>query len=275
MNNIFNFNRFWLLVKRQWLEFGKIYLISLLVIAGVFVLFYLWNFPDPDKDYHYNSDGFLNLNFRIPLFLTSGFIFISVIASSYFSMLGQKAKAIIELMAPASSLEKWLCGLFYTSILSVFSFLLVFYIVDLTFVTSIEKSIGHITVSTASGAYPIPKTGVVGIRTLFSELLVHKEMRSMYGIPFMITSIFLLGSVYFNRFHYIKTAVVTLLFCSGLIYALVKVGMWLTLHKVQDSANFGYRSHNDEVFTFILIGTAFITLFFWTITFYRVKEKEV
>jgi hypothetical protein len=263
------------LVKRQWLEFGKIYLISLLVITGVFVLFYSWNFPDADKGYHYNSEGFLNLYFRIPLFLTLGFIFISVIASSYFSMLGQKPKAIIELMAPASSLEKWLCGLFYTSILSVFSFLLVFYIIDLAFVTYIEKSIGHIAFSTTSGVHPIPKTGVVGVRILFSELMEHKQMTPMYGIPFMITSIFLLGSVYFNRFHYIKTAVATMLFCTALIFALMKVGMWLTLNKVQDSANFGYRSHDNEIFTYVLIGTGFITLFFWTVTFFRVKEKEV
>lgn len=277
MDNTFNFNRFGLLVKRQWLEFGKIYLISLLVVVGVLILFYAWNLPDPEaeKGYRYNSEGFLYLPFRIPLFLTLGFIFISIIASGYFSLLGQKPKAIIELMTPASTLEKWLCSIFYTGIFSVFSFLLVFYITDLAFVKYIDKTIGTITFSWTSGVHPTPKTGIVSARSFFNDFFEHDEIKSMVVVPFMITSVFLLGSAYFNRFHYIKTAVVVMLFCTALIYTMIKVAGWLTFNKVQDSANFGFRSHNNEMFTYVLIGTALITLFFWTVTFFRVKEKEV
>jgi len=275
MNSLFNFNRFWLLIKRQWLEFGKIYLISLLVVTCVLVIFYMWNLPDPEQRLPYNGDGVLSIYFRIPLFLTLGFIFISIIASSYFSLLGQKPKAIIELMTPASILEKWLCSLLYTGIFSVFSFLLVFYLTDLAFVKYIEKSIGHITFSWSSGVHPTPRTGAVTVKTLFSEFFTHRELLSLSAVPFMITSIFLLGSVYFNRFHYIKTAVTVMIFFGAVLFSLIKTAEVLTRNKTQDSINFGLHSSKDEIIIYMIMGIIAITLFLWVITFFRVKEKEV
>lgn len=281
MNNTFNFNRFWLLVKRQWLEFGKIYLISLLVIAGTIIAFYLYNLPQPNLNsgnpmsIYPNNDGYVYLRFRLPLFLILGFIFISIIASGYFSLLGQKPKAIIELMTRASILEKWLCGVFYSGFLSVFSFLLIFHLTDTIFVSYLQKIVGQVSYTITSEMSPVPRTVVLSVKPFFVEFFGADENKFFSLMPLAITSVFLLGSAYFNRFHYIKTTVIVMLFCSALIYTMVKAGRWLTFNKVQDSANFGYRPHNDEVLTYILIGTTFITLFFWTVTFYRVKEKEV
>ena len=277
MNNTFNLNRFGLLVKRQWLEFGKIYLISLLVVVGVLVLFYVWNLPESDAErgYRYNSEGFLYLQFRIPLFLALGFIFISVIASSYFSLLGQKPKAIIELMTPASTLEKWLCSILYTGVFSVLSFLLVFYITDMAFVKYIDKAIGTVTFSWTSGVHPTPKTGIVSARPFFSEFFEHDEIKSLTVVPFMITSIFLLGSIYFNRFHYIKTAVTVMLFLTALIYTMIQSASWMTRGKVQDSANFGFSTTHNEFFIYALVGISAVTVFLWYVTFFKVKEKEV
>ena len=281
MNNIFNLNRFWLLVKRQWLEFGKIYLISLLVIIGTIIAFYLYNLPKPDLTttnpmlIYPNNEGYVRLGFRDPLFLVLGFIFISIIASGYFSLLGQKPKAIIELMTPASTLEKWLCGVFYTGILSVFSFLLVFYLTDMLFVSYLQKIVGQVSYTMTSDIRPVPETIVLSVKPFFVDFFDRKEMQAFALLPFVITSVFLLGSAYFNRFHYIKTAVVVMLFCSAFIYTMVRVARWLTFNKVQDSVNSGFRSHDNEIFTYALLGTAFITLFFWAVTFFRVKEKEV
>jgi len=282
MNNTFNFNRFGLLVKRQWLEFGKIYLISLLVITGVIIGFYFYGLPEPDKYttdpasiYNHNEEGSIYLHFRIPLFLVLGFIFISIIASGYFSLLGQKPKAIIELMTPASTLEKWLCGVFYTGILSVFSFLLIFYLTDMVFVNYLQKIVGQISYTLPAGMNELPKTVMLSVKPFFVEFFEHKEIRSLALVPVMITSVFLLGSAYFNRFHYIKTAVVVMLFFTVLIYALQRIGTWLTANKVQDSPSFGFRSNGNEILTYLLIGTVSITLFFWAVTFFRIKEKEV
>jgi len=282
MNNIFDFNRFWLLVKRQWLEFGKIYLISLLVITGTIIAFYLYNLPESyfnktelTSIYEHDNEGYIQFSFRTPLFLVLGFMFISIIASGYFSLLGQKPKAIIELMTPASTLEKWLCGIFYTSILSVFSFLLIFYLADMLFVSYLQKIVGQVSYTLTSGPSPGSNAGYLKAQPFFVRFFEGMGNKSLVLIPFMITSVFLLGSAYFTRFHYIKTAVVVMLFSGAVVYTMMRVARWLTIGKVQDSAISGFRSHDGEVFTYILIGTTFITLFFWTVAFFRVKEKEV
>lgn len=282
MNNTFNFNRFWLLVKRQWLEFGKIYLISLLVVTGVIIGFYFYGLPEPDTHttdpasiYNHDNEGFVYLYFRIPLFLVLGFMFISIIASGYFSLLGQKPKAIIELMTPASTLEKWLCGVLYTGVLSVFSFLLIFYLTDMVFVNYLQKIVGHISYTIPVEINSAPQTILLSVKPFFVEFFSLGQIKTLVLTPIMITSVFLLGSVYFNRFHYIKTAVVVMLFCTALIYVIRTVGFWLTANKVQDSASFGFRYSGNEIFTYMLIGTVLITLFFWAVTFFRIKEKEV
>ncbi|RZL57709.1 MAG: hypothetical protein EOO93_17695, partial [Pedobacter sp.] len=91
MNNTFNINRFGLLLKRQWLDFGKIYLISLVVVIGVIIGFYAFSAPLPSKTNNFDYDSNLDMRFRYPLFLILGFLFISIVASSYFSLLGQKS----------------------------------------------------------------------------------------------------------------------------------------------------------------------------------------
>ena len=87
MNNTFNIQRLGLLLKRQWLEFGKIYLITLAVALGVIITFYgfsTWSIIAEDRPFSPWA-----LNFREPFFLIFGFLFITVIASSYFAHLGQ------------------------------------------------------------------------------------------------------------------------------------------------------------------------------------------
>ena len=137
MNNTFNIQRFGLLLKRQWLEFGKIYLITLAVALGVIITFYgfsTYNAITENGPFHTRL-----LGFREPLFLIFGFLFITIIASNYFAHLGQKPKAIIDLMIPASTFEKFLTGILFTSILSTVSFIIIFYLTDLVFVSKLKS----------------------------------------------------------------------------------------------------------------------------------------
>ncbi|WP_316785784.1 hypothetical protein [Pedobacter frigiditerrae] len=275
MNNTFNIQRFGLLLKRQWLEFGKIYLISLVVALGVIVAFYgfaLW------KDFTY-ADSFSpnDLNFREPLFLIFGFIFISIIASSYFAHLGQKPKAIIDLLIPASTFEKFLTGLFFTSILSILSFIFLFYITDLAFVSKLRgmyTSVEQITPYVHNGK---EVTSVDNIAYLFSKYSGHEKFLPLYFFPFFVTSVFLLGSIFFNKFHYIKTAICVMIF-SGIWTAIViKSGEWLFDGKIiidQENRNMNHMSQNTAEWLGVLLIVA-LTAIFWSITYVRLKEKEV
>ncbi|RZL44582.1 MAG: hypothetical protein EOO93_27790, partial [Pedobacter sp.] len=142
MNNTFNINRFGLLLKRQWLDFGKVYLISLLVVVGALVGFYFYYIPSPFKENNFDYDGNLDMRFRYPIYLILGFLFISIVASSYFSLLGQKSRAILELMTPASTFEKFLSGVFYTTLVSFASYIILFYLIDLSFVKYLNMHLG-------------------------------------------------------------------------------------------------------------------------------------
>lgn len=269
MNNIFNINRFGLLLKRQWLDFGKIYLISLVVIAGVLTGFYIFCMPKALGNYRIENDGYFNMNFRIPLFLVIGFMFISIVSSSYFASFGQKSKAILDLMTPASVFEKFICGLFYTAILSVLSYLLIFYLTDLAFTNYINA-----TLSTFKDVKPENQT-LKGAQTFMDSMSPNMYVtRAFFAIPFLITSIFFLGSIYFDRFHYIKTAVSVIVFSGIASYLIFKTADLLTRNMVSVNRSFRSEDKDNILLTFFLI-TMVLTLIFWTITYVRLKEKEV
>ncbi|MES2417874.1 MAG: hypothetical protein V4541_06775 [Bacteroidota bacterium] len=253
MDNIFNIQRFGLLLRRQWLEFGKIYLISLVVALGVIVAFYagsLWPYLTDQRPFEARY-----LNFREPLFLIFGFIFISVIASSYFAHLGQKPKAIIELMIPASTFEKFLGGLIFSALLSTASFISLFYLTDLVFVARLNG---------------VDNPAYFFVRNNPSQFW------PIYTAPFFVTSIFLLGSIYFEKFHYIKTAITVMIF-SGIWTAIIaKSGKLLFEGKIrvnEEDIPWGNHKSNAEWWGFILL--AALTIIFWVITYVRLKEKEV
>ncbi|MBC6111714.1 hypothetical protein ACFOG5_14630 [Pedobacter fastidiosus] len=272
MNNTFNMNRFGLLLRRQWLDFGKIYLISLAVVLGIIVGFYGYNIPSPLKNNNFDYDGNLDMRFRYPLLLMLGFIFISIVASSYFNILGQKSRAILELMTPASVLEKFLVGVFYTGIISLFSYLLIFYIADLGFSKYLNSELAMFGNSSPKGG------SIKEVETISFQIFHDENYRSycsyFFAIPFLITSIFLLGSIYFNRFHFIKTALSVMVFTGMASYVVFKVSEQLT--KNMTSINHTLESNEKENVLLILLAvTSLLTLIFWLITYVRLKEKEV
>lgn len=258
MNNTVNIQRLGLLLKRQWLEFGKIYLITLAVALGVIITFYsisLYGFITGDGPFYERS-----LGFRAPLFLIFGFLFITVIASSYFAHLGQKPKAIIDLMIPASTFEKFLTSVIFTSLLSTVSFLLIFWATDFAFVSKIK-----------------------GMSDDYSNEAVYfftshkpKEFTSIFLLtPFFVTSIFLLGSIYFHKYHYIKTAICWMIFSGSWTWIIVQTADELFKGKIMITHN-NYMSNPKlwaEIGSFAIM--SILTAIIWVITYVRLKEKEV
>lgn len=264
MNNTFNINRFGLLLKRQWLDFGKIYLISFGVLIGILALIYSISLTD-DKLKHLSYD---TLNFRYPLFLITGLLFVSIIANSYFMHLGQKPKAIINILIPASSIEKFSCSIFYTVIVAIPSYLLCFYLTDLIFVSSVRST--HTLVSSYNDYYG-KKVVIDNLAYFFSTTTV-KQFYQYYYVPFLINAVFLLGSIFFQSFHYIKTAISVMAFgifwVTSTIFVLKKLTnntVWVGSHYWQDEKN---------IFFLISLIGILLTLAFWFISFIRLKEKE-
>lgn len=264
MNNTFNINRFGLLLKRQWLDFGKIYLISFGVLIGILALFYSISLTDESLK-HLSSNS---LNFRYPLFLITGFLFASIIANSYFMHLGQKPKAIINILIPASSTEKFLGAIFYTLIVAIPSYLLCFYVIDLAFISSVRATN---TLTSSYIDYQGKKVVIDNLAYFFSTETV-KDFYPFYYVPLLINGVFLLGSIFFKSFHYVRTAISVMAF--GVLWV---ASIIFIMNRLNDNTVWvggPYWQDDNHVFFVMSLMGIFLTLAFWLISFIRLKEKE-
>ncbi|MEJ7560682.1 MAG: hypothetical protein WKF66_20395 [Pedobacter sp.] len=271
MNNTFDINRFGLLLRRQWLEFGKIYLITLGVAFGVIVCFYLfclWPI------FAYGHDTGSRLSFREPLFVIFGLLFITVVASNYFAHLGQKSRTIIDLLVPSSTFEKMVAAILFSVIIVTLSFIVIFFLTDLAFVTKL-RSLGELKSAVTIDNVPRVDYKVVEFAYLFRSWEGFKYA-PFYFAPILTSSIFLLGSVYFNKFNYIKTAISLMLFSGVAGYIFGKSSEFLTRDRIPTDPNGFIIGREAGLIEYLLLSVfMLLTIIFWVITYVRLKEKEV
>ena len=256
-------------MKRQWLEFGKIYLISLGILAGIIIGFYgFFTFVDR------SSASILSLNFREPLFILLGILFLTVTATTHFSQLGQKPKLIVELMIPASTLEKFLLGLFFSVFLAILSYVLVFYLIDFAFVYKL-RTIFH---SETTSLIHMQGVGDVEKKIInpvyFFEKILPKLFKPLYILPILISSLFFLGSVYFTKSQYVKTMISLMVFCGLWLTSIINTGQFLFNDKVRNGS-YNWDANENNLEWGITIFLLLLSVFFWIITFIRLREKEV
>jgi hypothetical protein len=103
MNDTFNMNRFWLLVRRQWTENKKVYLLLWAVISLSLVVL---AFISEKNDL---------IGLYLLLFCFGG----CVMTTTLFSHWSDFGRSSFFLLLPTSSAEKFLCGLFYGLILYI------------------------------------------------------------------------------------------------------------------------------------------------------------
>ena len=190
MNNTFDFNRFSLLVKRQWVENRKLFLMASFGILGILViinsLIMKW------------ETGYLHENGRFAIFLLSIFFAGSVFANYVLKDLSDKNSSTSFLLVPASHFEKFLTGVFYTFIVFPIVFLTLFYVIDLGFV-----SIGN----NIKDGLKVP-----GIKNaqIYNFMIDSKNIREtlgeILGYWLVIQAFILVGAAQFEGRSYIKTA---------------------------------------------------------------------
>lgn len=271
MSNLFNTARFFALIRRQWIGFGRIYLMSIGVIAGIIFCFYAFNIGSNYSDIKNESvQVYSVLNFRSPLFCVLGIFFATVISSSYFADLGSKTKAIFELMIPASRLEKFLVGIFYTVVVSISSYLLIYYLIDLAFVSYLRGSGPAIRTEVNS----LGEQVTVEFWPYYFSVDYPRGVFYLCFLPFLLNAVFLLGGIVFKSYQYIKTAISLVVYCviwmSFFVY-LMKKQTEHTVPHMDDS----YWSDVYHIFGLITVAGIVLTLIFWGLAFLRLKEKEI
>jgi hypothetical protein len=279
MNQTFSFGRFSLLVKNHWAENKKKYLLSIPAFMGLLLLWFL--FILLTKDWDPMAEGIQQVTYFFSLF-GLGIIY----ASQFFGDLGSRPKAINYLMVPASTLEKFLCSLLYSTAIFFAVFTIGFYIVDVLMV-GIANATNTGYNEVVSGKTPLKAT----ITNVFysREFAGNKGWMSFYFFLMFLTvqSAYLLGSVYFPKYSFIKTTIsqlILMLVFFLLIYFLNESVMpnggyhnGLTSYRIErpDQASLLVRLPQwlEKVLKYLLMYG--LPPLLWLVTYHRLKEKQV
>ncbi|RYY22567.1 MAG: hypothetical protein EOO04_15565 [Chitinophagaceae bacterium] len=284
MNQVFDFNRFILLVSKHWSENRKKYLLGLIAIAGM--LFFWYSFV-----LIFDSRRIIALDTQLMTYFFGLAVMGCFFGSMLFNEMSSGPKAMNYLSFPASHLEKLVCGLLYGVLFFFIAYTVIFYIVDFAMVSvgnSLTPEPGILSEGLAQPAKVInlfgAKSDKPGIEGSIPEVF-----RIFVLIYLAIQSAYILGSVYFAKFSFIKTtialaciALVFTLFVAKILYPMLPEGgdyNSLTSLSVYTEGSPGNAKlvalpeWIDDTLQFIL-KFAFAPIF-WIVTYFRFKEKEV
>ena len=277
MNSFFDLNRWLLYIGKHWNENKRKYLLSLGAVGGLQLLWFsfmlLVNHAQPMEKTIQVATYFVGL------FLTG-----CLYASLIFNDLSEGPKAIHFLLLPASLFEKLLSALLYGVILYFICYTLTFYVVDFAMV----KVTNGVMSSMAEHDHSITYRAEDVANVFFPKDFAggNQFIYILLGY-FAIQSIFLLGSVYFVKFQFIKTLVSGLVVFLVLVFFVHKViGSFMptggfyqpfTVYRIFDATKGQLSVQLPEWLSSLML---FLTKYalapcLWVVTYFRLKEKEV
>jgi hypothetical protein len=279
INQQFAYSRWSKLVALHWADNRKRYLLA---VPAMFGLLLVWDsFLLVMDRFNPLDDGMQAITYYTGL-IAVGCLY----ASTIFSAFGSKAQGIAWLSVPASTLEKLLCGLLFAVVLFFLVYTIVFFLVDIPMVELCNRLIEreHRMWSVGSPIQPDPIYNVL-------NGLPNTELDNQYHLfllsYFAMQAAFVLWSVYFDRYAFIKTTVAVLIFIlffmcmeSRVIEPMLPDGFhraqitdWM---KGQDTLGIKVIRLSPVISTplgyLLIYGTPFV---FWIATYFRLKEKEV
>lgn len=276
MSNTFNIRRLGLLVVKHWLENKRRYLIGATAYIGILLVIFVVTYKSNELqrvDDWIEFRGEVQFPVYIWCLLVGGIIYAGLMFTDY----NRKESGIFNLLLPGSSLEKALVMLVFGVILFWLVFTAGFFLVDfLTWIT-FGKENGFKLFNPFSNI-KYNGIGIFGILAAYTFL----------------QTLFLLGSIYFRRFSFFKTAIiVTILFMSFLAFVLKADDVLPsgTNYDLLNIWNEDYQWGGEwENFTTIkhvtaslssvetiLVYSAGVLAFagFWWVITLRIKEKEI
>jgi hypothetical protein len=269
MISSFSFSRLFKLIRKQGIENSRFYLLSTLALIGLLAIsFAFWIIGSHHR--YLEQDTYI-------MYLFGLFFAGTIFASISFSMLGEKDKGTYWLVFPASHFEKLCCCLFYTVIVFAIVYTTSFFLVKSIAVAYIKS-----TVEENGGEYINWNNGN-GFRKVFPYFIE--------GF-FVIQALYMMGSVYFARYSFIIITILaaTVIFCFGWYIVEISNSFDRTLYNweifsvksyQQTSSgglenNYKLYSIGDRLINSILFLVKFgIAPVLWTITYFRLREKEI
>lgn len=279
MNQLFDFKRWMLLVAKHWSENRKKYLLSLVAIVALMVIWYSFimlveqNDPFPEE-------------IQLATYYIGMALIGCLFGSLLFADIAGGPKAMHHMSVPASTLEKLLCGLLYGVVIFFICYTAIFYLVDFIMI-NVSNSIQVNYWKTRDPEHVVKIYKVVN---MFKSSNPEADMPINYFfmlIYFNLQIAFILGSVYFPSYSFIKTCITLLVVFLVFVFLLVNVmdgflprGHYVdgfTTYRVMENRPVVRAASLPEWFAYtvnFLFKYGFILLFL-SATYFRLKEKEV
>ncbi|MDE1190651.1 MAG: hypothetical protein PW786_00675 [Arachidicoccus sp.] len=267
MNNRFSFKRLLLLVQKQFSENVKLYLYGTLALLGLLaIVMFLWTQIGGNT---YKEETLFNL-YLIGLYIAGG-----VFANYSFGMLSNKDKGIYWLTLPASHGEKLVCAIFYNLIVFTIIYTLFYFVVSQGAVAYIKGLIKH-----DPFKYHYETIN-------WNDDDINDEVTVFTYAFFAVQAFYLLGSVGIKRFSFVLTTAIGALLIIGFIFfmqylsaSFSKNSLSFNIINARSYSNEGNVYHEYSISRFasdtIIFLAKFIWApFFWLVTWFKLKEKEI
>ncbi|MEO8406062.1 MAG: hypothetical protein ABI480_15750 [Chitinophagaceae bacterium] len=282
MNQFFSWDRWRLLTGKHWSENRKKYLLSLTAMAGLLTIWFV--FVLFANGYLFINDGIQAGAYFFGLVLVG-----SLYASQLFAELASKSKGTNYLSLPASHAEKLACNIFFGLVCFSICYTTIFYLVDFTMVKITNEIAYERWLQKHETGDVFKEQMLINIFIMPNRPVDEPNLFNYFLLGFVaIQAAFMLGSIYFPKYSFIKT-VISLLLLFFLIMAFMK-----GLHDILPAGNFyknliSYNFYSPQPDAngrivelpnwagIILSALAWYAPapLLWLITYFRLKEKEI
>ncbi|MFC6998178.1 hypothetical protein [Rufibacter roseus] len=254
----FNIKRFGLLFMKHTVEHYRYYLMAWGVLLGIIAL--LMGFII------YAEEGGLSVKGQAVIFALVLIGAGSIFTSTVFSDLGDKKKAIAALTLPASHLEKYLVGWLFSYLFFQIVYVASFYLVAYLMV-------------------PLDDWG--DQKPQFMPLFTNENGQITFFVLFaFIHGIAFLGSIFFEKWHFIKTAFIYFLLMIGFMLlnrVFMESLLGIELESAVPFSNISLKEGEyyysvrfpDNWAAWLAVVPLGCALLLWVTTYFRLREKEV
>ena len=272
-NNVFSAGRFGLYMRKHLIDNYRIYGMSIIVLTVLLLVMLVFSLSD-------NFDGRMSVGGLIPVFFIGMFMTGLIFTSLSFSELANKPHGIDYLLFPASQLEKYLSTLLVTTV----GFLLIYHFAFYLAFLGIDAMVAR-------------RTGQ-HIQNDLAEVFREGHLVYFYYAWFATQAIMLLGAIYFQKYSFIKTVFLFMIFLLSL-YLLNTIFSYLFFgsHMVKWNNHFPFVGVNvmldgspspdvSRTHKFLMLpstmrdgllffGKYLFTPMLWTLSYMRLRDKEM
>jgi len=268
MNQLFNTGRAWLMFRKYFGENKKAYALLFLACGASLTLLMGVNLS-------FDNPNIFAEWAQVTYYFFGLILWGCLSASLLFSDLGSKSKGINYLLLPASSLEKLVCTVLFGVVIYFIGYTLIFYAVDFTMVSLANEKF--------KTAWPV--INVFTINLYKSTFFEDRHTSYFFYIHFGLQSFFLLGSIYFPKYAFFKTAIaLVLIWAFAILYLVIFMKKFVTPGLYHDGVLEAFDPSGRNKIVRLpggLEGTVefffkyAVAVWFWIVAYYRLKEKEV